>query len=179
MKKTYSKQTTSGACGDNLTWALDDKGTLTISGSGAMTNWRSSVLRDISSIKNVVINTGVTSIGDFAFGGCESLTSINIPSSVTSIGIFAFFGCENLTSINIPNEVTRIECGTFYDCKSLTSINIPSSVTYIEDDAFGECKSLTDVYYGGTEAEWKGIKIDDRNEAIINATIHYNTLENK
>lgn len=84
-------------------------------------------------------------IGDWAFGDCNSLTSINIPNSVTSIGEWAFMQCSSLTSIDIPNSVTSIEQGTFSDCNSLTNIYIPSSVTSIGKEAFASCSHLTDI----------------------------------
>ena len=149
-------EATSGTCGDNLTWNLDENGTLTISGSGKMKDYRYSPLsayydnpapwysqRD--SIKNVFISHGVTQIGDHAFYSCSSLTSINIPSSVTSIRDYAFSWCSSLTSINIPSSVTSIGYYAFYRCSSLTSINIPSSVTSIGYYAFSGCSSLTSI----------------------------------
>ena len=94
---------------------------------------------------NYTIPNSVTTIGIWAFGECESLTSINIPNSVTTIGDGAFYDCDSLTSINIPNSVTTIENDAFWGCKSLTSINIPNSVTTIGDSAFGGCDSLTSI----------------------------------
>ena len=88
---------------------------------------------------------GYTNIGECAFYGCCSLTSITIPNSVTSIGDRAFLNCRNLTSITIPNSVTRIGDGTFDGCVSLTSITIPNSVTKIGDYAFYNCSSLTSI----------------------------------
>ncbi len=94
---------------------------------------------------NVIIPDGVTSIGDYAFEGCESLASITIPDGVTSIGDFAFIGCESLASITIPDGVTSIGYRAFHECKSLTSITIPDGVTSIGNDAFFGCKSLTSI----------------------------------
>ena len=91
------------------------------------------------------IRKGVKVIGDMAFWGRRSLTSINISNSVTTIGWAAFSDCDSLTSINIPNSVTTIGNGAFGDCKSLTSINIPNSVTTIGKDVFWGCKSLTSI----------------------------------
>ena len=70
---------------------------------------------------------------------------IQIPNSVTFLGDGAFYGCESLTSITIPNSVTSIETGAFWDCKSLTSIIIPNSVISIGEYAFYYCKSLTSI----------------------------------
>ena len=78
----------------------------------------------------------VTSIGEYAFGGCSRLTSITLPESVTSIGSNAFNDCSGLTSITIPEGVTSIEYQTFYNCSSLTSITLPESVTSIGSYAF-------------------------------------------
>ena len=98
-----------------------------------------------SSLTSITIPNGVTSIGDYAFRDCSSLTSITIPNSVTSIGNYAFWDCSSLTSITIPNSVTSIGYGAFEDCSSLTSITIPNSVTSIGDYAFSDCSSLTSV----------------------------------
>ena len=97
------------------------------------------------SVKKVVIEDGVTSIGNSAFFYCTSLTSITIPNSVTSIEPYAFYNCNSLTSITIPNSVTSIGNFAFSDCSSLTSITIPDSVTSIGNYAFAYCEGLTSI----------------------------------
>ncbi|MBO7471927.1 MAG: leucine-rich repeat domain-containing protein [Bacteroidaceae bacterium] len=69
-----------------------------------------------SNIQNVIIESGVTSIGNGAFYDCSGLTSVTIPNSVTRIGYNAFDGCSSLTSIMIPNSMTTIGNGAFSDC---------------------------------------------------------------
>ena len=99
-----------------------------------------SLISHPSSVKRVILGSGVVSIGLKAFLGCTSLTSIHIPNSVTSIGDGAFGGCSSLTSIHIPNSVTSIGTsdgdGAFSGCSSLTSITIPEGVTYIGHNTF-------------------------------------------
>ena len=143
----------SGTCGSNLQWSLDTlSGKLTITGTGEMKNyyntdytlyppWKSYV----DSIKSVVIENGVTSIGSYAFYSCRNLTSITIPDSVKSINERAFAGCSSLTDITIPDGVRSIDECAFISCSSLTSITIPESVKTIGESAFSGCDSLTSV----------------------------------
>ena len=133
----------------NLTWKLYEDGTLNISGTGAMKNYNNtdnlSPVHMNSSVKKIVIEEGVTSIGNAAFSGCISLTNITIPDGVTSIGIMVFYNCTSLTSITIPDSVTSIGNSAFNSCTSLTSITIPDSVTRIGKYAFYDCSSLTSI----------------------------------
>ena len=134
---------------DSVIAVLTTDGTLTISGTGNMKNYYHDneipYYNDKESIKKVIIEEGVTSIGYMAFNSCSSLTSVEIPEGVTSIGYGAFDGCSSLTNIEIPEGVTSIGGCAFYFCSSLTSIEIPSSVTSIGDWAFNYCTSLTNI----------------------------------
>ncbi len=145
-----------GSCGANLTWSLDtEDSTLTITGSGEMTNWHGdpdfAPWYDYKSyIKYVSLPDGITSIGEWAFRDCSGLTSIEIPNRVTSIGSDAFDGCSGLTSVTIGNRVTSIGNTAFSYCTGLTSVTIPNSVTSIGDYAFYECYHLTSVTIGNS-----------------------------
>ena len=133
----------SGTCGPHLKWHLTDDGVLTISRKGIMKDYTSWSPWIYDSVKRVIIADGVTTIGDNAFNGCSSLTSVTIPNSVTTIGWRAFNGCSSLTSVTIP--VTIIGWSAFSGCSSLTSVTIPNSVTIIGGSAFSGCSSLTSV----------------------------------
>ncbi len=92
----------------------------------------------------------VTSIGDYAFYSCKSLTSVTIPGSVTSIGQLAFYNCSGLTSVTIPDSVTSIGDWAFAYCSGLTSVTIGNGVTSIGSSAFRECDGLTSVTIGNS-----------------------------
>ncbi|MGN0529181.1 MAG: leucine-rich repeat protein [Eubacterium sp.] len=128
-------QINTGVCGDKATFSFDTTtGLLTISGTGDMYDYWSGPFRDkinISDVKSVVINSGITSIGSFSFSDCINLNNISIPDSVTNIGWFAFSNCSSLTEITIPANVTEIGFisvnDAFSECYSLASINVSSS----------------------------------------------------
>lgn len=171
---------TSGTCGKNLTWILDDYGTLTISGTGNMENWnlssgekKESPFKNNKEIKHVVIEDGVTDIGYCAFGDCSNLKDITIADSVTNIGKLAFKNCSSLENIIIPNSVEVINSYTFYNCNNITRVTIPTGVTTIDRKAFCECTNLTDIYYGSTEEQWNKMSISSENDELENVTIHY------
>ena len=113
----------------------------------------------------------VTSIGDYAFYYCRSLTSISIPSSVTSIGNSAFYNCSGLTSVAIPSSVTSIERLAFSDCTGLTSVVILSNVTSIGDGAFSCCSGLTTIFVESGNAVY-----DSRNNCNAIIETATNTL---
>ncbi len=136
----------SGTYGDNLTWSLMTDGTLTIEGNDLINSkFINSLPFDSGDIKNIVIEKGVTSIGDQAFLRCSSLSQITIPDSVISIGDNAFSGCANLSEITIPDSVTYIDSWAFCGCANLSEITIPDRVTQIYDYAFVGCTSLSEI----------------------------------
>ena len=144
----------SGTCGENVTWSLDDNGTLTISGTGEMEayDWNTRPWYSYSSsIESVVIENGITSIPKYAFAYLGNLKSASIPSSVTTIGDSAFESC-GLTSVSIPNGVTAIGDHMFANCYSLETVSIPGSVKTIGPYAFGCCEELTTVTIGSNSA---------------------------
>ena len=162
-----------GTCGENLTWTYVEKTkTLTISGTGAMSDYDTSnenmnpwhTYR--TKMSTVVIEEGVTSIGQYAFYDCVYLDSVKVSNSVTAIGEYAFqktglrkidlsenlksiaghaFEHTALSSIEIPNSVTEIREGVFYACSGLKSITIGSGMSYIERSCFENCSNLTSV----------------------------------
>ena len=124
------------------------------------------------SLTSITIPNGVTSIGRSAFEGCYGLTEITIPSSVTSVGVAAFKNCNKLTSIIIPDGVESIEEETFRTCYGLTEIIIPSSVTSIGSSAFSSAR-LEMVYYCGTKEDWSDIDIEFGNTSLTSAIVYY------
>ena len=103
------------------------------------------VFTNCTSLKTVIIENGVESIGTYAFYGCSSLTSVEIPDSVKRIGGEAFYGCSSLTSVAIPDSMTGIGDSVFEGCSSLTSVEIPDSVKNIGSRTFYGCSSLANI----------------------------------
>ena len=184
-------------CGASSYWLLNiNTGALAIKGSGAMTDYEFAKAPYYDGfredIKTVTFDSGITSIGNYAFCNCTELTgvtipdtvttigsaafeicpalsSISIPSSVTSIGREAFFNCESLTNIVIPSGITEIAISTFYGCSALTSVTIPVSVTNIGNFAFDKCNALATVNYPGSENDWYAVTIGEYNDPLLKA----------
>lgn len=155
-------QETSGSCGENVSWSINNKGELTIYGVGDMADYEKmeevpwyNTYRD--SIESVTIKSGVTSIGKYAFAGCDVLSSVQISDSVTTIGDMAFMLCGGLKSVTIPKSITSIGQWAFSLCYSLTSIKIPHSVTSIGNMAFGSCKALEFIDVDVSNPTYKSI----------------------
>ena len=133
-------------CGENLTWTLTD-GVLTVSGSGAMTNWSKPAAvpwySSRSTIEAVVIGQGVTGVGNYAFYNCTKLKTVSLPQSLAAIGRNAFQGCKSLETVTIPQEVTDIGSAAFYECTGLTQLTLGDGLIAIGDEAFFGCSGLT------------------------------------
>ena len=96
-------------------------------------------------IKAYVVPNSVTTIGDWAFVYCSSLTSVEIPNSVTMIGDSAFQNCSSLASVEIPNSVTTIGGGAFCGCENLKMLTIGENVRTIYASAFMSCPKLIEI----------------------------------
>lgn len=138
----------SGACGEQTGWVLE-AGTLTITGTGEMKNYRDSELPPWyefrEQIVRIEVSDKVTSIGSFAFYGCKNLVSAYIPNSVKTIGSYAFASCERLSSVHMGGSVSHIGNGAFYGCYALESIRLPYGLSYLGSQAFYRCESLRSV----------------------------------
>ena len=150
-----AEKVASGTCGENLTWTLDSNGTLTISGTGAMYNYDEDApwMGYCDRITALVVNEGVTSIGNYAFYNCSKLENASIADSVASFGARAFYGCSSLKEIQIPEKETAIGAYTFA-YSGLTSVVIPDSVGKIYNSAFTDCRNLREVVIGKNMSEF-------------------------
>ena len=135
-------------------WTIDTDGVLRISGTGAMDDYTaygysSAVLADYftyrSSIKSIVVEEGITHIGEYAMQYLSTATSVSIPSTVTSIGKGAFWTCSKITTVTVPETVETLGTGVFQECYALTSASLPSHLTEIPGGTFYGCRALTSV----------------------------------
>lgn len=169
-----AKSYASGTCGENVNWTLDGDGTLFITGTGAMYNYKNSWgerapwYEDYTDyITSVVISDGVTTVGDWAFYTCRKLSSVSLPDSLKSIGVRAFGETASLTSIELPSNLETI--GDLAFCVSMIrSITIPDSVTTIGDNAFLSAYKMTSVNLGnGVETLGYGVFSSTAIESIV------------
>ena len=141
--------TTSGTCGGNLTWNFDENGTLTISGNGEMPQYTMDIgapwIMHKDNIRSLVVEEGVTSIGNWAFQEYTALQSVTLGSSVLRIGDYAFVKCENLVLLNLPDGLTYVGEGAFKACTALSTIEFPNSVSSIGPGALQGCVRLKHV----------------------------------
>ena len=153
VQPVIAAETVSGTCGDNVSWELDEKGTLTISGTGKMSDFhqdyengywvtRTPWYEFTDSILSVLIAPGITHIGSYAFDDCAVLTNVTIPDTVISIGDYAFSHCKALTQVHLPASVFSLGIGVFCD-SGLQEITLPEGITTLDWGVFARCSNLS------------------------------------
>ena len=179
LEEENSEAVVAGKCGDNLTWSLSSDGTLTISGTGDMYDfdyneypcpWRkyendlstqithvviengvtsigNGAFYQLTNLADVVIPEGITRIGNEAFSMCSSLPEVALPSSLSSLGTQTFAFCSALTGIDFPSAITEIPYGTLAYCRSLQYADLPNNLSTISSRAFFECTSLAGIVF--------------------------------
>lgn len=146
----FAENVDSGTWGD-LTWTLDNEGVLNISGNGKINDFTPSYASEeawrnrTTSIEKVIINTGVTSIGNYAFQFCDNIKSVIIPDTVTTIGVCSFRNCSSLEGLVIPEGVKQFYGETFMGCSSLSCVTLPASLTSMGGFPFANCTKLTAI----------------------------------
>ena len=154
-----------GSIGENLKWAFTDDGTLTISGTGEMEHadgnsgyaWGTdNNTLDRSLIKKVVVEEGVTSLGEYIFWDCLSLTEVNLPNSLTTLRKECFKHCTALKSITLPDNISMIDESAFEECNALETVIFPKSLKEVSTKAFYNC-NLKKVDLSQTQVETIGM----------------------
>lgn len=151
--------TAGGSCGSSASWALYSDGTLSIQGTGALSNPSSAgavawaAYRE--SIRSVDIAAGITTLPDFAFYRCSSLTEVRFAdgSQVATIGGSAFSGCTNLRSLTLPGCVKTAYGNAFRDCTNLRALVLPDSLTYMSGNVLRGCNQVVLTVTSGSYAE--------------------------
>ncbi len=144
-----------GTSGSDITWQLDSNGTFTLSGTGYTLHYTGPGSGDApwlkyhDQIRTVVIEEGVTGIGNYAFFGCEELQRVSLPQSLTAICDYAFFGCTKLSEITFPDGLQAIRNSVFAGC-GLTSVTLPASLTELGEGVFARNPSLRTALLMGT-----------------------------
>lgn len=127
-------------------------------------------------LTSLTLPTSVTTLERFSVYACENLKSIKLPSKLDSIGDFAFAYCTSLTEMTVPEGVKVLSADVFYDCSSLKTLRLPVSLAEIGSYCTVKCDKLTDVYYAGTQRQWKLVKVDSSNTSLTKAKMHYGNL---
>ena len=161
-----------GACGENLVWRFEENGTLTISGKGAMYDFSGITNGDIefypewidqgfeAAVKTVVVENGVTSIGDNAFAFCNCVRSVVLGADIESIGEYAFYETY-MKSIPYLPKLTTIKEGAFAGAYNLQTMSVGKELKFVGEGAFGWCDRLSVFAYEGSEEEWCDVMIAD------------------
>ncbi|WP_044975752.1 leucine-rich repeat protein [Ruminococcus sp. HUN007] len=131
------------------------------------------------SIERIVLPAGVKSIGSAAFAGCVKLSDIVIPAGTDTIEGFTFAACEKISEISLPEGTKTVGTQAFAHCYGLTDIYIPASVKKIDEKVFEEDR-LKDIWFGGSEAEWKAAAGEYAgSEDLKKVTVHFDSVSLK
>lgn len=161
----------SGTCGDNLTWELTSDGTLTISGTGEMTDYKAygdytdHIRPDVpwaasrNSVNTLIVEEGVTSIGRNAFYYFHSLESVSLPSTLKTIHANAFYNISKFRGLTLPDGLETLEPGAFGACTYFRWISLPESLVNFTSSAFSGCSNIGSVYYRGNLDQWQALGI--------------------
>ena len=137
--------TFAGETDDRITWSFDGE-TVTISGTGALTteytHTEEFVLTLYNSCKNVIIEDGITSIGERALGQFKNIERIELPDTITEIGKWAFYECVKLKEINLPDSIKVIGEAAFEKCNALENLSVPNGIVEISENAFKNCSGF-------------------------------------
>lgn len=177
LTASASEAASSGTCGDNAVWTLDENGLLTISGTGAIadtlfagTPWES------SAVKKAVIEPGITAIERTAFMNCSEMTEITIPDTVTSIGLFAFLNCSSLKTADISANVENIGICAFSSCDAIESINVAEDNKFYTDiDGILFNKDMTEILCYPQQKKADSYVIPDTVTAVGNSAFNGNS----
>ncbi len=187
----------SGSCGKNATWELYKDGTLYIKGTGAITDYDFDYNTEtkvtitnvpwyathLSSIKKIVIESGITHVGAYSFMDCDAVTEVELPDTLTTIGENAFWLCNELKTIKIPSSVTEIGKRAFGGCLELTEVELPEGLKTIGYAAFGSCGIKTVTIPGSVKeipseafllAYTQNVVIEEGVEEIGEEAFYYN-----
>ncbi len=130
--------------------------------------------RHCYNLTQVIITDNVTTIDEYAFYLCSNLVDVKIGSGITEISDWMFGECDSLVTVTIPDSVTRIGNYAFYWCDNITNVIFGKKVISIGLAAFNRCYNIANIYYADEKEQWESIKIENGNDPILNATIHYN-----
>lgn len=173
----------SGDCGEAAAWSLsEDETVLTISGSGPMADYRSAKEApwrySADAVTTLRVESGVTTLGDYAFQNFRNLTNVRLPASLERVGTYTFTGCYALTEIHIPEGVRIIAAKAFSDAKNLKAVYLPASLEAVDMKAFNYDTAIEDVYYAGTQRQWDRLcqvrltNSGKGNANLLNAALH-------
>ncbi|MCI9552644.1 MAG: leucine-rich repeat domain-containing protein [Acutalibacter sp.] len=140
-------ETYEGLLGRNVHYSINaTSGVMTVSGSGPMEDYNQCPISSCSRyIKKIIVEPGVTRIGNSVFEELYDLVGVSLPDTVTEIGEYAFSSCYNLKSCPLPSKLRKIEDRAFNACSKLVGMTLPSTLKELGEGAFCYCKSISSI----------------------------------